>query len=172
MVGRRCVLPWFWRVDLVTGRGCWAHHGSSQKRAASWSAPSSSPRFFKAQRRGRSKKATMALVSRPFPQVCAFSPIPCSQRSPFLAGWREAWVPGPVWVLKSMVRILTGHLLFVFQPTRTSSESIYSRPGSSIPGSPGHTIYVSITSKRDILGAGEFEDWNSRIESPRKEADP
>lgn len=35
-------------------------------------------------------------------------------------------------------------LLFVFQPTRTSSESIYSRPGSSIPGSPGHTIYVSI----------------------------
>lgn len=37
-------------------------------------------------------------------------------------------------------------LLFVFQPTRTSSESIYSRPGSSIPGSPGHTIYVSIPS--------------------------
>lgn len=37
-------------------------------------------------------------------------------------------------------------LLFVFQPTRTSSESIYSRPGSSIPGSPGHTIYVSILS--------------------------
>lgn len=79
-------------------------------------------------------------------------------------------MPGPVWVLKSAVRILTGHLLFVFQPTRTSSESIYSRPGSSIPGSPGHTIYVSITSRRDILGAGEFEDWNSRIESPRKEA--
>lgn len=29
------------------------------------------------------------------------------------------------------------------QPTRSSSESICSRPGSSIPGSPGHTIYVS-----------------------------
>nr|XP_021335764.1 actin-binding LIM protein 1 isoform X27 [Danio rerio] len=27
------------------------------------------------------------------------------------------------------------------QPTRSSSESICSRPGSSIPGSPGHTIY-------------------------------
>ncbi|XP_036295037.1 actin-binding LIM protein 1 isoform X11 [Pipistrellus kuhlii] len=30
------------------------------------------------------------------------------------------------------------------QPTRTSSESIYSRPGSSIPGSPGHTIYARV----------------------------
>ncbi|KAM5243630.1 actin-binding LIM protein 1 isoform 26-T28 [Hipposideros larvatus] len=30
------------------------------------------------------------------------------------------------------------------RPTRTSSESIYSRPGSSIPGSPGHTIYAKV----------------------------
>ncbi|XP_042636978.1 actin-binding LIM protein 1 [Orycteropus afer afer] len=30
------------------------------------------------------------------------------------------------------------------QPTRTSSESIYSRPGSSVPGSPGHTIYAKV----------------------------
>ncbi|XP_029399333.1 actin-binding LIM protein 1 isoform X7 [Mus pahari] len=30
------------------------------------------------------------------------------------------------------------------QPTRTSSESVYSRPGSSIPGSPGHTIYAKV----------------------------
>ncbi|XP_015488581.1 actin-binding LIM protein 1 isoform X9 [Parus major] len=30
------------------------------------------------------------------------------------------------------------------EPTRTSSESIYSRPGSSIPGSPGHTIYAKV----------------------------
>ncbi|KAK2488409.1 hypothetical protein MC885_011674, partial [Smutsia gigantea] len=30
------------------------------------------------------------------------------------------------------------------QPTRTSSENIYSRPGSSIPGSPGHTIYAKV----------------------------
>ncbi|XP_056124882.1 actin-binding LIM protein 1 isoform X27 [Rhinichthys klamathensis goyatoka] len=28
-----------------------------------------------------------------------------------------------------------------YRPTRSSSESICSRPGSSIPGSPGHTIY-------------------------------
>uniref|UniRef100_A0A8B9N0Z2 Actin binding LIM protein 1 n=1 Tax=Accipiter nisus TaxID=211598 RepID=A0A8B9N0Z2_9AVES len=32
----------------------------------------------------------------------------------------------------------------LFDPTRTSSESIYSRPGSSIPGSPGHTIYAKV----------------------------
>ncbi|XP_021071290.1 actin-binding LIM protein 1 isoform X18 [Mus pahari] len=30
------------------------------------------------------------------------------------------------------------------RPTRTSSESVYSRPGSSIPGSPGHTIYAKV----------------------------
>uniref|UniRef100_A0A7N5JK58 Actin binding LIM protein 1 n=1 Tax=Ailuropoda melanoleuca TaxID=9646 RepID=A0A7N5JK58_AILME len=30
------------------------------------------------------------------------------------------------------------------RPTRSSSESIYSRPGSSIPGSPGHTIYAKV----------------------------
>ncbi|XP_056124887.1 actin-binding LIM protein 1 isoform X32 [Rhinichthys klamathensis goyatoka] len=29
-----------------------------------------------------------------------------------------------------------------YRPTRSSSESICSRPGSSIPGSPGHTIYT------------------------------
>uniref|UniRef100_A0A8B9N0K2 Actin binding LIM protein 1 n=1 Tax=Accipiter nisus TaxID=211598 RepID=A0A8B9N0K2_9AVES len=42
------------------------------------------------------------------------------------------------------IAILSSILLFVFQPTRTSSESIYSRPGSSIPGSPGHTIYAKV----------------------------
>ncbi|XP_029691187.1 actin-binding LIM protein 1 isoform X18 [Takifugu rubripes] len=30
------------------------------------------------------------------------------------------------------------------QPTRSSSESICSRPGSSVPGSPGHTIYAKV----------------------------
>ncbi|XP_061491903.1 actin-binding LIM protein 1 [Rhineura floridana] len=30
------------------------------------------------------------------------------------------------------------------EPIRTSSESIYSRPGSSIPGSPGHSIYAKV----------------------------
>ncbi|XP_077056780.1 actin-binding LIM protein 1 isoform X2 [Siphateles boraxobius] len=30
------------------------------------------------------------------------------------------------------------------QPIRSSSESICSRPGSSIPGSPGHTIYAKV----------------------------
>uniref|UniRef100_A0A8C3BR32 Actin binding LIM protein 1 n=1 Tax=Cairina moschata TaxID=8855 RepID=A0A8C3BR32_CAIMO len=47
---------------------------------------------------------------------------------------------------KSMLIASVGSekFLFVFQPTRTSSESIYSRPGSSIPGSPGHTIYAKV----------------------------
>lgn len=36
------------------------------------------------------------------------------------------------------------------QPTRSSSESICSRPGSSIPGSPGHTIYVSRPCQRHL----------------------
>ncbi|XP_074015004.1 actin-binding LIM protein 1 isoform X1 [Numenius arquata] len=47
---------------------------------------------------------------------------------------------------KSLVlrRPRSAELLFVFQPTRASSESIYSRPGSSIPGSPGHTIYAKV----------------------------
>ncbi|XP_051769545.1 actin-binding LIM protein 1 isoform X25 [Ctenopharyngodon idella] len=31
-----------------------------------------------------------------------------------------------------------------YRPTRSSSESICSRPGSSIPGSPGHTIYAKV----------------------------
>ncbi|XP_073096469.1 actin-binding LIM protein 1 isoform X11 [Manis javanica] len=43
---------------------------------------------------------------------------------------------------KSLIR-RTGRSPFL-QPTRTSSESIYSRPGSSIPGSPGHTIYAKV----------------------------
>ncbi|XP_040217484.1 actin-binding LIM protein 1 isoform X12 [Rana temporaria] len=30
------------------------------------------------------------------------------------------------------------------RPTRSSSESVYSRPGSSIPGSPGHTICAKV----------------------------
>lgn len=30
------------------------------------------------------------------------------------------------------------------RPTRSSSESICSRPGSSLPGSPGHTIYAKV----------------------------
>ncbi|XP_062331407.1 actin-binding LIM protein 1 [Osmerus eperlanus] len=31
-----------------------------------------------------------------------------------------------------------------YRPTRCSSESISSRPGSSLPGSPGHTIYAKV----------------------------
>uniref|UniRef100_A0A9J7ZQP5 Actin binding LIM protein 1a n=1 Tax=Cyprinus carpio carpio TaxID=630221 RepID=A0A9J7ZQP5_CYPCA len=34
--------------------------------------------------------------------------------------------------------------VLVPQPTRSSSESICSRPGSSIPSSPGHTIYAKV----------------------------
>ncbi|XP_046885689.1 actin-binding LIM protein 1-like isoform X4 [Hypomesus transpacificus] len=33
------------------------------------------------------------------------------------------------------------------KPTSSSSESICSRPGSSIPGSPGHTIYAKVDNK-------------------------
>ncbi|KAG9338333.1 hypothetical protein JZ751_025890 [Albula glossodonta] len=40
--------------------------------------------------------------------------------------------------------LITKSFFFCPQPTRSSSESISSRPGSSIPGSPGHTIYVSL----------------------------
>uniref|UniRef100_A0AAY5EBH6 Actin binding LIM protein 1a n=1 Tax=Electrophorus electricus TaxID=8005 RepID=A0AAY5EBH6_ELEEL len=41
-------------------------------------------------------------------------------------------------------RPLTKSCLVHTQPTRSSSESICSRPGSSIPGSPGHTIYAKV----------------------------
>uniref|UniRef100_A0A8C7LU08 LIM zinc-binding domain-containing protein n=1 Tax=Oncorhynchus mykiss TaxID=8022 RepID=A0A8C7LU08_ONCMY len=34
--------------------------------------------------------------------------------------------------------------VLLLQPSRSSSESICSRPGSSIPGSPGHTIYAKV----------------------------
>uniref|UniRef100_A0A8C1P4D3 Actin binding LIM protein 1b n=1 Tax=Cyprinus carpio TaxID=7962 RepID=A0A8C1P4D3_CYPCA len=36
------------------------------------------------------------------------------------------------------------HFVSQSDPTRSSSESICSRPGSSIPGSPGHTIYAKV----------------------------
>lgn len=42
-----------------------------------------------------------------------------------------------------VVHIVGSKPVLVPQPTRSSSESICSRPGSSIPSSPGHTIYVS-----------------------------
>uniref|UniRef100_A0A8C2AEH6 Actin binding LIM protein 1b n=1 Tax=Cyprinus carpio TaxID=7962 RepID=A0A8C2AEH6_CYPCA len=44
---------------------------------------------------------------------------------------------------KHLLLLLTQHLVLP-QPTRSSSESICSRPGSSIPGSPGHTIYAKV----------------------------
>ncbi|TRY85430.1 hypothetical protein DNTS_016102 [Danionella cerebrum] len=56
-----------------------------------------------------------------------FYPQPHSRR---LLGKREP-LPPSVTTLQKSER----------QPTRSSSESICSRPGSSIPGSPGHTIY-------------------------------
>ncbi|XP_070772469.1 actin-binding LIM protein 1-like isoform X1 [Enoplosus armatus] len=40
--------------------------------------------------------------------------------------------------------VTNSHLCVFSQPTRSSSESICSRPGSSIPGSPGHTIYAKV----------------------------
>ncbi|XP_046709228.1 actin-binding LIM protein 1 isoform X35 [Silurus meridionalis] len=47
-----------------------------------------------------------------------------------------------------------------YRPTRSSSESICSRPGSSIPGSPGHTIYCRST-------AGDQSPIRGHIKSPR-----
>ncbi|XP_057197272.1 actin-binding LIM protein 1a [Triplophysa rosa] len=45
-------------------------------------------------------------------------------------------------------RLLPASLAFISkterQPTRSSSESICSRPGSSLPSSPGHTIYAKV----------------------------
>ncbi|XP_052654343.1 actin-binding LIM protein 1 isoform X6 [Harpia harpyja] len=48
------------------------------------------------------------------------------------------------------------------QPTRTSSESIYSRPGSSIPGSPGHTIYSPRTLSPTPSAEG-YQDVRDRV---------
>uniref|UniRef100_A0AAR2JYR4 Actin binding LIM protein 1a n=1 Tax=Pygocentrus nattereri TaxID=42514 RepID=A0AAR2JYR4_PYGNA len=41
-------------------------------------------------------------------------------------------------------RVRLSKPVFTPQPTRSSSESMCSRPGSSIPGSPGHTIYAKV----------------------------
>nr|XP_043902431.1 actin-binding LIM protein 1a isoform X5 [Solea senegalensis] len=62
------------------------------------------------------------------------------------------WHPGCKNTMRSeerhRERLLPPSLLFLQkterQPTRSSSESICSRPGSSIPGSPGHTIYAKV----------------------------
>ncbi|XP_049667275.1 actin-binding LIM protein 1 isoform X5 [Accipiter gentilis] len=48
------------------------------------------------------------------------------------------------------------------RPTRTSSESIYSRPGSSIPGSPGHTIYSPRTLSPTPSAEG-YQDIRDRM---------
>nr|XP_042711226.1 actin-binding LIM protein 1 isoform X14 [Chrysemys picta bellii] len=48
------------------------------------------------------------------------------------------------------------------EPTRTSSESIYSRPGSSIPGSPGHTIYSPRTLSPTPSAEG-YQDVRDRM---------
>nr|XP_033469074.1 actin-binding LIM protein 1a isoform X7 [Epinephelus lanceolatus] len=64
-------------------------------------------------------------------------------------------------------RLLPPSLLFLQkterQPTRSSSESICSRPGSSIPGSPGHTIYLH-TARRERSPLPD--DKSSRNMSP------
>ncbi|XP_058882017.1 actin-binding LIM protein 1-like isoform X23 [Acipenser ruthenus] len=48
------------------------------------------------------------------------------------------------------------------QPTRSSSESISSRPGSSIPGSPGHTIYSPRTLSPSPSAEG-YHDMRERM---------
>ncbi|XP_037546339.1 actin-binding LIM protein 1 [Nematolebias whitei] len=51
--------------------------------------------------------------------------------------WSTVWHPS----CKNSTRTEERHRE---RPTRSSSESICSRPGSSIPGSPGHTIYAKV----------------------------
>ncbi|KAI4903460.1 hypothetical protein NFI96_012235 [Prochilodus magdalenae] len=46
--------------------------------------------------------------------------------------------------LSRQVLVASSKPVFTPQPTRSSSESMCSRPGSSIPGSPGHTIYAKV----------------------------
>lgn len=70
------------------------------------------------------------------------------ERSCCLWNWREPVIVGSCDVVgtvcrRTVVRWSLTQSLLCPQPTRSSSESICSRPGSSIPGSPGHTIYVS-----------------------------
>ncbi|XP_069395097.1 actin-binding LIM protein 1 isoform X6 [Paralichthys olivaceus] len=69
-------------------------------------------------------------------------------------------------------RLLPPSLLFLQkterQPTRSSSESICSRPGSSIPGSPGHTIYLH-TARRERSPLPD--DKSSRNMSPTPPAE-
>ncbi|XP_058882021.1 actin-binding LIM protein 1-like isoform X27 [Acipenser ruthenus] len=48
------------------------------------------------------------------------------------------------------------------RPTRSSSESISSRPGSSIPGSPGHTIYSPRTLSPSPSAEG-YHDMRERM---------
>uniref|UniRef100_A0A8C6M8E7 Actin binding LIM protein 1a n=1 Tax=Nothobranchius furzeri TaxID=105023 RepID=A0A8C6M8E7_NOTFU len=45
---------------------------------------------------------------------------------------------------RERVGVCASFTSFFSIPTRSSSESICSRPGSSIPGSPGHTIYAKV----------------------------
>uniref|UniRef100_A0A8C2U9N7 Actin binding LIM protein 1 n=1 Tax=Coturnix japonica TaxID=93934 RepID=A0A8C2U9N7_COTJA len=69
----------------------------------------------------------------------------CSRCNQMFTEGEEMYLPH--WFIAILLLIAldsSEKLLFVFQPTRTSSESIYSRPGSSIPGSPGHTIYAKV----------------------------
>uniref|UniRef100_A0A8C4I9J9 Actin-binding LIM protein 1 n=1 Tax=Dicentrarchus labrax TaxID=13489 RepID=A0A8C4I9J9_DICLA len=49
-----------------------------------------------------------------------------------------------IWVSLTPLTMTIRLCVFFLQPTRSSSESICSRPGSSIPGSPGHTIYAKV----------------------------
>ncbi|XP_023571313.1 actin-binding LIM protein 1 isoform X14 [Octodon degus] len=66
----------------------------------------------------------------------------CSRCNQMFTEGEEMYLQGStVWHPDCKQSIKTEEKL---RPTRTSSESIYSRPGSSIPGSPGHTIYAKV----------------------------
>uniref|UniRef100_A0A8C2GMA9 Actin binding LIM protein 1b n=1 Tax=Cyprinus carpio TaxID=7962 RepID=A0A8C2GMA9_CYPCA len=66
----------------------------------------------------------------------------CSRCNQMFTEGEEMYLQG-ICVCIIFSLLLTQHLVLP-QPTRSSSESICSRPGSSIPGSPGHTIYAKV----------------------------
>uniref|UniRef100_A0A3Q4HS33 Actin binding LIM protein 1a n=1 Tax=Neolamprologus brichardi TaxID=32507 RepID=A0A3Q4HS33_NEOBR len=65
----------------------------------------------------------------------------CSRCNQMFTEGEEMYLQSTVWHpgCKNTTRTEERH-----RPTRSSSESICSRPGSSIPGSPGHTIYAKV----------------------------
>uniref|UniRef100_A0A669DFP9 Actin binding LIM protein 1a n=1 Tax=Oreochromis niloticus TaxID=8128 RepID=A0A669DFP9_ORENI len=68
----------------------------------------------------------------------------CSRCNQMFTEGEEMYLQGERIYMCCCCLIKTLFLFTKMLPTRSSSESICSRPGSSIPGSPGHTIYAKV----------------------------